>query len=217
MLFHLFTINTAYFVTHSDFPILTLVLAIVIILISYIILVIKIYGIRFHSIKEEIQYTTDTYPSDKHSVLTFLQQTEKDCFVLAYFKKSGEIRPAVYTKYGRKITLLDLRTDTIFYKKICLSVNNDYNTDNVRVRRLRNKSTNTQMVFFASDIDPLDIYIKNRKADYYGSIGKFSVYGMIDDTETVNTNVITINGCEYQLIDNINNNSFINRNEISNT
>ncbi len=190
---------------------------VIFIIIQFVILLISLYGIRFRSINEEVMYYNEKNSEDKHFVIAILQQTSKDYFVLSYFQKSNEIRPAVFTKRKNKIGLIDLRIETTYYKKIYLDKDVYNENKNIRIRRVKNKFSKTQMIFFASAIDNLEIYIYNKrvpKIDCNNKIGKFSVYGMIENPDEQNIDIVNINGCEHRLVNSINNNIFINRKEI---
>lgn len=171
--------------------------------------------IRFGSIKEEMFYYNDNFPNDAHYVLSVLNSTKTDGFVLAYFKKRHEIRPAVYTVRGKRITYLNLRIQETFFKKIY--PNEDDLEKYVRAYRIKNKSTNSQMLFFASDIKSLEIQINNQSVPIMYSddkIGNFSVYGITEPTDGTLSNSVNINGCDYPLIETPVNSYFINTSEI---
>lgn len=193
----------------------TLIIFIPLGILWFVFSLITIYAIRFSSIKEEIYYHKEKFPDDIHNVLSVLNNTKTDCFVLAYFKKRHEIRPAVYTVRGKRITYLNLRIQETFFKKIY--PNEDDLEKYVRAYRIKNKSTNSQMLFFASDIKSLEIQINNHSVPIMYSddkIGDFAVYGITEPTDGTLNNSVNINGCDYPLTETPVNSYFINTSEI---
>ncbi len=173
---------------------------------------------KFNSIKEESFYYKDKFPEDAHSVLSVLNQTQTDCFVIAYFKKENEIRPAVYTIHKKRISYLDSKVEKTYLKKIYLNDNNFEKY--IRVYRIKNSSTNSQMLFFASDIKPLDIRINNQSVVKYkfgNRLGNFDVYGIKELPDITKYNYVKINGRDYPLKETRVYNCFINANEIHRT
>lgn len=191
---------------------------VIIIPIGFGVLVISIFGKRFPSIKEEVQYSKEKDSKNFHSVLCILGKTDSDCFVLADFKQKNEIRPAIYTRRRKKVTLIDLRTDVTYFKSINLNNTEKYDEQHeVRIRRIKNRITKTQMIYFASDIKNLDIYFNQclvPKINCEDKIGKFAIYGIVEDSENCNCNVVNINGCDYPLIETPVEFYFINKDEI---
>ena len=89
------------------------------------------------------------------------QQTKNDCFVLAYFCGYLGIRPAVYKKHGKRIGLIDIYKENIYYKTFYLYESDANKNYSVRVYRIKNKLTKTQMIVFASENATLNIRINN--------------------------------------------------------
>lgn len=200
--------------TRAITHLLVLISIVIIILISLGVLVISIYGIRFKSIKDEIQFSKEKYPDDAHTVISVLYQTTSDLFVLAYFEKENEIRPSVYTKHKNKITLMDLRIKTTHYKKLYLEECND---EYIRIRRLENRTTKTKMILFASTANNLQIRINDQlipKIDCGNNLGNLSIYGAIENNKGCNINTVNINGCNYSITETPVKHFFINKNEI---
>lgn len=170
------------------------------------------YWSKFKSIKAECYYYKEKFPESPHSILSILNQTQTDCFVLAYFKKENEIKPAVYTIRKKQITHLNLRIKETYFKKIYLNKNESEKY--VRAYRIKNNSTNSQMLFFSSDIKPLKIQINNKlvpKIDCGNKTGKFNIYGI---TELESNSSVNINDCDYSLTETTVQNLFINSKEI---
>ena len=180
-------------------------------------IVFSIYGLRFDSFNEEIEYIKNS-PQEKHNILSILYETDHDYFVLADFYESGELRPAVFTKYKNKIGIFDLRTDVTYFKKIYLKNSDDDSEKcNIRVRRIKNKSTKSQMIFFATSANNLELHFNNEvipKINCYSKIGEFSIYGIIENNKNTNCNVVQVNGLEYPLIETTVQYFFINKKEI---
>lgn len=155
--------------------------------------------IRFDSIKEETFYYNDNFPDDAHYVLTILKETERDCFVLAYFKNRQEIKPAVYTIHKNRIAYLNLRVETTYFKKIYLDENAFENY--IRVYRIKNKSTKSQMLFFAANIPINEIAADEVSVPTLtkpGQFGDFTVFGIEESSKQEYTSV-TVNGVVYPL------------------
>lgn len=187
---------------------------IIIIPIIFAVLVLQTYLIRFKSIKDEIQYSNEKYPEKAHTIISILRQTTSDLFVLAYFEKRNEIKPAVYTKRKSKISLMDLRIKTTYYKKLYLEECND---EYIRIHRLENKTTKTKMIFFASTSKNLQIRINDQlipKIDCGNKLGDFSIYGIIENDKNCNINTVNINGCNYLITETPVEHYFINKNEL---
>lgn len=187
---------------------------IIIIPVCFTVFIAPIYLIKFKSIKDEIQFSKEKYPNDAHTVISVLCQTTSDLFALAYFEKENEIRPSVYTKHKNKITLMDLRIKTIYYKKLYLEECND---EYIRIRRLENKTTKTKMILFASTANNLQIRINDQlipKIDCGNNLGNFSIYGAIENNKGCNINTVNINGCNYSITETPVKHFFINKNEI---
>lgn len=200
--------------TRTFTNLLILISIVIIIPIFLGVLVISVYGARFISIKEEVQFSKEKYPDHAHTVISVLCQTTSDLFVLSYFEKRNEIRPAVYTKRKNTITLMDLRIKTTYYKKLYLEECND---EYIRIRRLKNNTTKTKMIFFASTANNLQIRINDQlipKIDCGNKVGKFSIYGAIENNDNQNIDIVNINGCDYQIIETPVEFYFINKNEL---
>lgn len=200
--------------TRTFTNLLVLITIVIIIPIHLGVLVISVYGVRFISIKDEVQYSNEKYPDDAHTVISVLSQTTSDLFVLAYFRKRNEIRPAVYTKRKNKITLMNLRIKTTYYKKLYLEECKD---EYIRIHRLENKTTKTKMIFFASTANNLQIRINDQlipKIDCGNKVGKFSIYGAIENNDNQNIDIVNINGCDYQIVETSVEFYFINKNEL---
>lgn len=204
--------NLVYFVTTDNGPI-AFIFIVCFLLLGLIFSAIPTYLIRFSSIKDEVQYSQEGHKFEgEHLIIKMLGETQRDYFVLAYFEKTKEIEPSVYTHRGKYVTIINLRVKYKYYKNIYFDENK-----NVRVRRVMNKTTKTQMICFASDMDDLVIYIKNTpipKIEGQGRVKNFSVYGIIETPETVNCDTVNINGFNYKLIEDKDYKSFINRNEV---
>ena len=169
---------------------------------------------RFDSIKEETFYYNDNFPDDAHRVLSVLYNTKTDKFVLAYFKNKQEIKPAVYTIHKNRISYLDLKAETTYCKKIYLDENDFENY--IRVFRIKNKSTTTQILFFAYNVEPLNIRFDNQTVsgiDCCNTIGDFNVYGVIEDSAKPYTSA-NINGSDYPLTETTVYQCFINAKDI---
>lgn len=160
---------------------------------------IESHTMRFDSFKEETFYYNDNFPDDAHEVLSVLKNTKTDIFVLAYFKKRQEIKPAVYTIHKNKISYLNLRVETTYFQKIYLNENDLENY--IRVFRIKNKSTTTQMLFFAYNNESLNIRFDSQPLSSMvcrNTIGKFYIYGIVEDFKNP-YNSVNINGNNYSL------------------
>lgn len=169
----------------------------------------------FDSFADEMKFSKEK-DYEKHKVIGILKQTNKDCFVLSYFYYNNEIRPAIYKKHKNSIGLIDLYADVTYYKTIYFDEYDLSENKNIRIRRIKNKSTNSQMIVFASAIKNLEIYINDVKVpeiDCQGKLGQFSVYAILENADE-NCNIVNINGQQYSLAEKLNNNIFINIKEI---
>ena len=85
----------------------------------------------------------------------------------------------------------------------------------VRAYRVKNKSTNSQMLYFASDIKNLKIQVNNQpvpQMDCGNKTGEFNVYGVFEKGELNKS--VNINGIDYPLIETELKNIFIGKSEI---
>jgi len=96
--------------------IIILVLSLTIIIVNILLLIIlPKYLLEFESFEDEMDFSYKNGFS-RHTVILILQQTKNDCFVLAYFCGYLGIRPAVYKKHGKRIGLIDIYKENIYYK-----------------------------------------------------------------------------------------------------
>lgn len=177
-------------------------------------LILSIHSAEFLSFQDEIDVSNE-YNFEKHTIIAVLKKTDKDIFVLADFKSKHELRPAVFTKKNNTISLINLKTKTTYYKKIYLGDYDEF--EYIRIQRLENKTTKTKMIFFASTVNNLKIHFNNQlipKIDCGNKLGKFSIYGMIENDDSQNVNTVNINGCDYSIIETPVKYYFINKNEI---
>lgn len=199
------------FIIQLIFIILSLI---ILVLITGGLIIFSIYGLKFGSFDEEVEYIKNS-PQDKHIVLSVLYETDSDYFALADFYESGEIRPTVFTRYKNKIGLSDLRTNITYFRKIYLKGSDELNS--IRIRRIKNKSTKSQMIFFASAANDIEIRFNNKvipKLDCDNKVGEFTVYGILENNNNPNCNEIQVNGINYQLIETTVQYFFINKKEI---
>lgn len=183
------------FVSHMISAILT----VVILGVAFWLNIAYIYAVRFSSIKEEIYDYKDKYPDDAHYVLTILKETERDCFVLAYFQKYNALCPAVYTVKHKRYSYLNLRVQQTYFKKIYLT--DSENGEYLRVYRIKNKSTKSQMLFFAANIPINGIAADGVSVPALtepGQFGNFTVFGIEESSKQEYTSV-TVSGVVYPL------------------
>lgn len=199
--------------------VITTILSLVIIIsIISLLIVLPKYLIEFDSFEDEINFSKIKGLS-KHTVLLILQETKNDCFVLANFDDYIGIRPAVYKKRRKRIGLIDLYQKTTWYKKIFLDKSENNDNNDIRILRIKNKSSKTQMIVFTTKINSLDIYINNvkiPKIDFENKIGEFYLYGKIENSKTMNCTTVNINGSNYNLMES-KANKFIGKDELINT
>lgn len=199
--------------------VITIVLALsTIIGIICLLIVLPKHLLEFESFKDEMDFSNRKGISN-HTVLLILQQTKKDCFVLAHFDGYIGIRPAVYKMHGKRIGLLNIYKENIYYKDINLCNFEDKESNNIRVCRIKDRVTKTQMIVFASKNSNLDININNiviPKIDSKDSIGDFSIYGTVETSKMKNSDTVTINGYKYKL-NKCKSSKFIGKNEITKT
>lgn len=170
---------------------------------------------RFNSIKDETYHYKDKYPEDAHHVFSVIIKNKHDSFVLAYFNKKKEICPAVYTMYGKKYSYLNLNAEEKYIKKIYLE---DISSENyIRAFRLKNKRTKSQMLFFATDIKPLEIKlngVKVPKINCPKKLGNFDIYAYDESQQNTVSEFVNINGRNYRLNETTVYNCFISENEL---
>ena len=133
------------------------------------------------------------------SLFLRILKRDRKLSLLAYFKKRQEIKPAVYTIHKNKISYLNLRVETTYFQKIYLNENDLENY--IRVFRIKNKSTTTQMLFFAYNIESLNIRFDSQPLSSMvcrNTIGKFYIYGIVEDFKNP-YNSVNINGNNYSL------------------
>lgn len=198
------------------YSIIMLIVVIAIIAVNiFVLLVLPKHILYFQTIEDEMKYSNKNN-SLRHTVLFTLQQTARDCFVLAGFEGYIGICPAVYNKCLDQFGIINVYRDNTYYKSINLS---EFETDDntIRIRRIKNNLTKTQMIFFASKNSNLDIRINDMvisKIDSKNSIGDFSLYGAIETSKTKHCETVTINGYTYKLIK-CKYSKFISENEVS--
>lgn len=121
--------------------IIILVLSLTIIIVNILLLIIlPKYLLEFESFEDEMDFSYKNGFS-RHTVILILQQTKNDCFVLARFCGYLGIRPAVYKKHGKRIGLIDIYKENIYYKTFYLYESDANKNYSVRVYRIKNKLT----------------------------------------------------------------------------
>lgn len=183
--------------------IITIVSLIIVISIILFLLIAPKYLMYFDTFENEIKYSKKSGLS-KHTVCLILQETNRDCFVLANFDDYIGLRPAVYKKQNQNIGVIDLYQKMIWYKKIILHNYKNNNNNEIRILRIKNKSSKNQMIVFATKIHSLSIYINHieiPKIDSKHTTGEFSLYGIIEPAKTINCTIVNINGSNYDLLE----------------
>lgn len=196
--------------------IIILVLSLTIIIVNILLLIIlPKYLLEFESFEDEMDFSYKNGFS-RHTVILILQQTKNDCFVLAYFCGYLGIRPAVYKKHGKRIGLIEIYKENIYYKTFYLYESDANKNYSVRVYRIKNKLTKTQMIVFASENATLNIRINNTVIPPIvpeNKIANFSIYGTVETYDTRGCEEVIINSYKYQLIE-CKSSKFIGKNEI---
>ncbi|HCA04732.1 MAG TPA: hypothetical protein DEO32_02420 [Ruminococcaceae bacterium] len=200
---------------HANFlvDLLCLSLIPVAVIVILLITIICVDGARYKSIEDEVQDEKNENPETAHEVLEILTENEKEAFVLAYFFLDDMIRPAVYNKYGKRYTSIDLHTSLISYKKIYPVPNVNSKDSNVRIMRIRNKHSKNQMIFFATKLADANLSfngIKPREYECEG-LGSFSIFGC-EYAENSKPEV-TINGKAFPLKETLVDFMFISKHE----
>ncbi len=169
------------------------------IILIWIITVLCVNGARYKSIEEEVNDEKSENPETAHEVLQILTDSEKETFVLARFMLDDMIRPAVYNKYGKRYTSIDLHASLISYKKIYPVANLLSDDANIRIMRIRNKHSKNQMIFFATKLANANIIFNGKTPEKYecNSINGFAIYGC-EYTDAAKPE-ITVNGKVYPL------------------
>ena len=169
------------------------------IILIMIVTVICVNGARYKSIEDEVNDEKSENPETAHEVLGILTDNEKETFVLAKFYLDDMIRPAVYNKYRKRYTSIDLHASLISYKKIYPIPNVKSRDTNVRVMRIRNKHSKNQMIFFATKIANANLIFNGAEPENYECEGlrDFSVYGCEYTSDSKPE--ITINGENFKL------------------
>ncbi len=149
--------------------------------------------------EDEVNDEKSENPETAHEVLGILTDNEKETFVLAKFYLDDMIRPAVYNKYRKRYTSIDLHASLISYKKIYPIPNVKSRDTNVRVMRIRNKHSKNQMIFFATKLANANLMFNGAEPEKYEceGLGDFSVYGCEYTSDSKPE--ITINGEKFKL------------------
>lgn len=179
--------------------IISAIFAVVTLVVAFLLNISYVFTIRFSSIKEEIYDYKDIYPDNAHYVLTILKEAKHDCFVLAYFQKNNSLCPAVYTVKHKRYSYLNLRVQQTYFKKIYLT--DSENGEYLRVYRIKNKSTKSQMLFFAANIPINEIAADGVSVPALtkpGQFGDFTVFG-IEESSKQEYISVTVNGVVYSL------------------
>ncbi len=169
------------------------------VIVLMIIIPICVDGARYKSIEDEVNDEKSENPETAHDVLAILKDDEKETFVLAYYYLDDMIRPAVYNKYGKRITSIDLHTSLFSYQKIYPLANIRNREANVRIMRIRNKHTKKQMIFFATKLANANILFNGRTPERFecDALGDFSMFGCEYNEE--DKHEVVINGVTYPL------------------
>lgn len=169
------------------------------VIILMIVIPICVNGARYKSIEEEINDEKSENPETSHDVLAILKDNEKEIFVLAYYYLDDMIRPALYNKYGKRLTSIDLHTSLFSYKKINPLPHVKSPETNVRIMRIRNKRTKKQMIFFATGLADAVLRFNGRAPERFrcGALGKFSLYGCEYTAE--DKHEVEINGTAFPM------------------
>lgn len=181
------------------FDLLCLSLIPVAIIVMMVVIVICVNGARYKSIEDEVNDERSENPETSHDVLTVLSDNEKETYVLACFHLDDIIRPAVYNKYGKRLTSIDLHTSIISYKKVYPIPNLHSKDANIRVMRLRNKRSKSQMIFFATKLANANLLFDGREPERYecGDLGGLTVFGCPYTKDSKPE--LTVNGTVYPL------------------
>ena len=185
------------------------------IILIWIVTMLCVNGARYKSIDDEVNDEKSENAETAHEVLQVLTDNEKETFVLARFMLDDMIRPAVYNKYGKRYTSIDLHAALISYKKIYPVPGLQTDETNIRVMRIKNKHSRNQMIFFATKLANADIIYNGKAPEKYecGSVGGFSIYGC-EYTDTPKPE-ITVNGKVFPLKQTLVDFMFISNQEIS--
>lgn len=181
------------------YDLLCLTLIPIAIIIAMIVIVICVNGARYKSIEEEVNDEKCENPETAHDVLMVLSDNEKETFVLACYHLDDIIRPAMYTKYGKRLTSIDLHASITSYKKIYPIPNLHSKDANVRIMRIRNKRSKNQMIFFATKLANANIIFDGKEPELYEceGLGEFRIFGCPYTADSKPE--VTINGEAYPL------------------
>lgn len=108
-----------------------LLLSAVVVGVSILLLILSEHLLEFESIEDEMTFS-------KHKVIAVLQETKKDCFVLADFNSYAGIYPSVYKMHGLRYGLLDLYSKSTWYRKIFLE-SNDIKIQRIKTNQQKHK------------------------------------------------------------------------------
>lgn len=169
------------------------------IIVIMIVTIICVDGARYKSIEDEVEDEKNENPETAHEILGILKDDDKETFVMAYYFLDDLIRPAVYNKYGKRYTSIDLHTSIISYKKVYPIPNVSSEDTNIRVMRIKNKHSKNQMIFFATKLANANIAFDGKAPENFEceGLGGFSVYGCEYNSESKPR--IEVNGKSFPL------------------
>lgn len=181
------------FVTGLICAMLLIVYYIIVFGILLIVFICLLNKLKFNSISEEEKYSFFLL-KEKHQVIVILEKDNKNVFLLADFINKNEIKPAIYTRYNKKIGLLNRNCKTVMY-----SIMSDNEFKDIRITEVYNKNTKSRMLVVATK-KIYNISLNNINLNLYHTPDEtlsYNIYGIKVSNDEVNA--IKINQNKYKL------------------